>query len=40
MAVEHVSPSMPTHAEEENDEPDCPEGTEGVGTVKLPVTEV
>lgn len=40
MAEEQVSPSMPTHADEENAPPDWPDGAEGVGTVKVPVTAV
>ena len=39
MAVPQVSPSIPTHAEAEC-VPELPEGSLGVGTVKVPVTDL
>ena len=39
MALPQVSPSIPTHAEAEW-VPDPPEGSRGVGTVKVPVTDL
>ena len=39
MAVWQVSPSMPTQADAAC-EPDPPEGSLGVGTVKVPVTDL
>ena len=39
MAVPQVSPSIPTHAEAEW-VPEAPEGSRGVGTVKVPVTDL
>ena len=39
MAVWQVSPSIPTHAEAECD-PDAPDGSRGVGTTKVPVTDL
>ena len=39
IAVPQVSPSMPTHAEAEC-VPEPPEGSRGVGTVKVPVTDL
>ena len=38
IALPQVSPSMPTHAEAECS-PDSPDGSLGVGTVKVPVTD-
>jgi hypothetical protein len=38
MADPQVSPSIPTHAEEEKVPDPEPEGLDGVGTVKVPVT--
>ena len=39
MALPQVSPSIPTHAEAEW-VPEPPEGSRGVGTVKVPVTDL
>ena len=39
MALPHVSPSIPTHAEAEW-VPELPEGSRGVGTVNVPVTDL
>ena len=39
IAVSQVSPSMPTQAEAAC-EPEEPEGSEGVGTVKVAVTDL